>query len=276
MEPESSSSGKSRNLTYLLIFILLLVVIGLLAGGFYINHSRIDNLTKSLEKTQNQVQNAKDTSDEAKEKTAKEAMGGIENTAEAIKDIDNPTVRLTLTKAYAASLRPLLSSARQADLDAVMVYINGNPKVLVTKNTVLPKDVAVAVSNLKTAVKNLKVKGVVTMQKVDKQIYTQGEVVTLTGNLAYVSDDSDLNGSIFTLTDTKTGYVYYLEFNEANSQLIEDTMDGKDVMMTVKVTSKANDPLTFQVLSGPTLLPGASKPSQVTNTPAQTGTNPTP
>lgn len=273
-DSNNNSGGKSRNLTYILIFVLFLIVIALLGGGLYIGHSRINQLTRQLNQTQKQVQNVQQEANKTKEDTTQAAMNGIKDTAGAIKDVENPVIRLALAQAYAQNLKQYLTKSSQTDLDTILLYVNDNPKVLVTKNPTLPKEVALAVSNLKTAVRNLKIAGVATMQKIDKELYTQGEVVTLTGTINYVEDDTDLSGSIFTLTDSKTGYVYYFEFNEANSKIIEETMDGKEVTVTVKVTSKANEPLTFQVIKGPTLVTTSPAPS-ITNTPTST-VNPTP
>jgi hypothetical protein len=210
-----------------ILAIVAILAIGALVFYFFFSQSKIDQLTRALDETKQQVMDVKKASDDAKKDTAMEAIEGVRSTAQAIKDVENPQVRLALIQAYAASLRPLLSSVSQKDLDTVMVYVNGNPKVLVTKNPTLPKEVVLAINNLKTRARNLKVAGVATMQSIDKKLYTQGEIVNLTGTIAFVQDDPALGGSVFTLTDSDTGYVYYLVFNEANSQTIKDTMVNK-------------------------------------------------
>ncbi len=242
------------------IFLLIVAVIalGLFLFNFFFSRSKIDQLTRSLNETKDQVENVKEESEEAKNEMAMGAAEGVKSTAEAIKDVENPAVRLALIKAYAAQLRLLLPSASQKDLDTVLVYLDKNPAVLVTKNPSLPKEVVTAINNLKTSARNLRTAGAATMQKVDEVLYTQGETVELTGTIAFVQDDPALGGSVFTLTDSETGYVYYFVFNEANSQTIKNTMVGKEVEVTIKVTSKTYEPLTFQVVSGPSL---ASTPS---------------
>src|SRR4029078_13080460 len=126
-------------------------VIAVLAGGFYLGHSRINQLKRELSQTQKQVDNAKQEANETKEDTADSAMNGMKNTKDAIKDIENPIVRLALAKTDAQALRPYLTKTNQADLDTILLYVNGNPKILVTKNPALPKEVALAVNNIKTA-----------------------------------------------------------------------------------------------------------------------------
>lgn len=246
-------------LVSLILLIVAILAITLLLFYFFFSRSKIDQLTRSLNETKEQVQNVGEESDEAKREMAMEAAEGIKSTAEAIKDVENPAVRLALIKAYAAQIRPLLSGKSREDLDKVLIYVDGNPAVLVTKNPTLPRDVVQAINNLKTRARNLRVAGVATMQKIDEVLYTQGEAVELTGTIAFVADDPALGGSVFTLTDSETGYVYYLVFNEANSQTIKDTMLNQEVEVTVKVTSEVYEPLTFQVVTGPKLV---AKPTQ--------------
>lgn len=244
--------GKSGILSVILAIVAILAVAALVFY-FFFSQSKIDQLTKSLNETKQQVMDVKEASDEAKKDTAMTAIEGMRSTAQAIQDVKNPTVRLALIKAYAESLRPALSSASQDDLDTVLVYVDKNPTVLVTKNPSLPPDVLQAINNLKTRARNLRIAGIATMQSMDEIIYRQNEIVNLTGTIAFVEDDPALGGSVFTLTDSETGYVYYLVFNETNSQTIKNTMLDEEVDVTIQVTSKANEPLTFKVTKGPTL-----------------------
>lgn len=261
--------GKSSFISIILFGIAVLAIIALVFY-FFFSRSKIDQLTRALNETKQQVMDVQKESEEAKKETAMEVIEGTRSTAQAIKDIENPQVRLALINAYAQNLRPQLSTANQKDLETILVYVNGDPKILVTKNPVLPKEVLLAINNLKTQVRNLKIAGIATMQSIDEKLYTQNEIVNLTGVISFVGDDPALGGSVFTLTDSETGYVYYLVFNEANSQNIKNSMLDKEVDVTIKVTSKVNEPLTFQVMKGPTL----------TNTPtptkSATNTSPTP
>lgn len=211
---------------------MLLVIF---AGGFYLNHSRLNKLESAQKMAQNQM---------------KEPATA---TPIPLKDIKDPAERLALIHTYAAALNPLLTSARQKDLETVIVYVNGNPKVLITKNPDLPKDVAAAVANLKTAVKNLKVAGTIIKQSTANTSYNQGDTFNLTGTINFVADDEELGGSIFSLKDSESGDMYYLHFNEANSANIKANMIGEEVTLSVKVTSKATEPLAFQVTKGPVL-----------------------
>jgi len=263
--------SKSGLLSIVLAIVAILAICALVFY-FFFSQSKIDQLTRALDETKEQVMDVKKESDEAKKDTAMTAMEGVKSTAEAIKDVQNPLVRLALIKAYSTSLRPLLSTVSQKDLDTILVYVDKNPTVLVTKNPTLPKDVVLAINNLKTRSRNLKIAGIATMQKIDKELYTQNEIVNLTGKITFVEDDPALGGSVFTLTDSDTGYVYYLVFNETNSQTIKNSMLNKEVNVTVKVTSKASEPLTFQVIKGPTLATAASPAP--TTTP--TASSPTP
>jgi len=159
-----------------------------------------------------------------------------------------------LLKAYTSSLKNSLSKQDLADLDRITLYIQGNPSVIVTKNPDLPADVAQAIANIKLKAKALRNKAVVVIKdEVDKATYTQGEEIMLTGTISFVEDDAVYGGSIFMLTDSETGNTYYLHFNETNSQTIKNTMLDEKVTVDVKVTSKANEPLAFEVVSGPTL-----------------------
>lgn len=258
--------GRSGLLSIILL-IIAVAAIGLLVFYFFFSRNQINQLTRSLNQTRQEVMDVKEEAEEAKMKTAEEAMGGIRSTADALKDVENPAVRLALIKAYASQLRPLLTAVSQKDLDTVLVYVEKNPEALVTRNPTLPREVVLAINNLKTRARNLRIAGVATMQKVDEALYTQGETVSLTGTIAFAQDDPALGGSVFTLTDSETGYVYYLVFNESNSQTIKSTMDGKEVRVTVRVTSRANEPLTFQVISGPTLVIGVTPSATQTPTP---------
>ncbi len=251
-DDDYSSSGRSRSWLYVLLFLVALVILAGLAGGFYLNHSRIARL-----------------------ENAQKQMKGESNTPApttiSLKDINDPTVRLALIHSYAAALNPLLTTARQKDLETIIVYVNGNPKVLVTKNPDLPKDVALAVSNLKTSVKNLKAAGTVIKQRTDNVSYAQGDTINLTGTISFVADDPELGGSIFSLTDSESGEIYYLHFNDANSANIKSTMLDKEVTLTAKVTSKVTEPLAFQVTKGPvltsSLTPVSTKSATTTATP---------
>jgi hypothetical protein len=239
---DSNSSGSSRNLTYILIFVLVFVIVAILAGGYYLNYSKVNQLTRKVEQTQKDVEKVKEDTKEKKQ--------------EAIENINPETVvRLALIKAYTDSLKTSLNKTDLEDLDRITLYIQGNPNVIVTKNPDLPQDIAQAVANIKAKAKATKTKAVVVVKtQVDNATYKQGEELTITGTISFVEDDAVYGGSIFMLTDSETGNSYYLHFNETNSQTIKNTMLDKEVTVDVKVTSKANEPLTFEVVSGPTLV----------------------
>ncbi len=266
---ESMENSKNDRSSFIIVslFIITAVIIGLFIAGFIFNKSKIDQLTQSLQETQKQVQDVKQQTEESKESVMEAKMEGLQDAAGAIKDVKNPAVRLALTKAYLASIRSQLTPANQKDLDSVIVYLEKNPNAIFVKATTLPPDVIQSVNNLKTAVKAKKIAGIMTMQKIDKAIYSPGEIINLTGTIQFVQDDEITGGSIFTLTDSETGYVYYLEFNEANSQTIKNSMLGETVKVSVKVTSKANEDLTFQVLTGPTPVAVPTQSSNSSPTP---------
>jgi flagellar basal body-associated protein FliL len=238
---DSNSSGKSRNLTYILIFVLVFIIVAILAGGYYLNYSKVNQLNRKIDQTQKDVEKVKEDTAEKKQN--------------AMEEINPETVvRLALLKAYTSSLKNSLSKQDLADLDRITLYIQGNPSVIVTKNPDLPADVAQAIANIKLKAKALRNKAVVVIKdEVDKATYTQGEEIMLTGTISFVEDDAVYGGSIFMLTDSETGNTYYLHFNETNSQTIKNTMLDEKVTVDVKVTSKANEPLAFEVVSGPTL-----------------------
>jgi hypothetical protein len=244
----SNSSGKSKNLIYIIILILVLIIVAILAGGYYLNYSKVDQLSRTLEQTQKDVEKVKEDTQEKKQ--------------DAIEEINPETVvKLALLKAYATSLRSSLTKAELEDLDRITLYIQGNPNVIVTKNPNLPQDIAQAAANIKLKAKALRNKAVVVIKdEADKATYTLGEEVTLTGTISFVEDDAIYGGSIFMLTESETGNTYYLHFNEANSQNIKNTMLDEQVTVDVKVTSKANEPLSFEVVSGPTMVKQSPTP----------------
>ncbi len=268
-----NSSKKGSNTLTVIVLVLLVILAALLIFGFFFNRSKIDELTKSLQKTQEQIANVQNEAQGGRENVADTALTSAEDIASAISDVDNPTVRLALAKAYAVRLRALLTASEQEDLDTVVVYFEKNPKVLFENNPTLPAEVKTALANLKTKLTSAKSNSVATMQAVDKATYTSGEIVTVTGTIAYVGDDEILGGSIFTLTDSETGYVYYLHLNNTNSQNVQDTMLDEEVTVDIKVTSKAGDPFTFQVVSGPTI---ASESEETEDTEETTTTTPSP
>ena len=245
---DSNSSSKSRNLTYILIFVLVFIIVAILAGGYYLNYSKVDQLSRKIDQTQKDVEKVKEDTKDKKQ--------------DAIEEINPETViRLALLKAYAMSLKSSLTKTEMEDLDRITLYIQGNPSVIVTKNPDLPADIAQAIANINLKTKALRNKAVaVIKEEVDKATYTLGEEVTLTGPISFVEDDTVYGGSIFMLTDTETGNSYYFHFNEANSQTIKDTLLDEEVTVDIKVTSKAGEPLTFEVVSGPTIVKQSPTP----------------
>lgn len=251
---KQSANAGGIGTTVLLVIALIVVII--LLGGFLFNYTRIDQLTRALQDTQKQVQNVQQEREMAKNNLQEQAIESAQDIAGAIKDVKNPAIRLALTKAYAARLRTLLTTQEQEDLDTIVVYVEKNPGTLFQDNPNLPSNVALAIKNLQAKLTTARNNSVATVQEIDDATYSPNEVVTLTGTIEYVDDDEILGGSIFTLKDTETGNVFYLHFNEANSENIQENMVGQEVTLNVKVTSKANEPLTFQVISGPTLVAG--------------------
>lgn len=254
-----------------ILLILAIIVIIILVGGFLFNYTRIDQLTRSLQDTQKQVQEVRNESDQAKANLQGQAKEGLSNIADAIKDVENPAVRLALVKAYAARLNSFLTPSERNDLNTVVVYIEKNPDVLFSENPNLPQDVRTALNRIRTKVTSLTGNSVATMQEIDEAIYSPGETVTITGTIEYVGEDEVLGGGIFTLTDSETGYVYYLHFNQANSQNIQENMVGEEVSVNIRVTSRANEPLTFQVVSGPTQ--SDTQDAETTSAPQPTASN---
>lgn len=269
---DNSSKNKSNTLS-IVALVLLVILGGLFVFTFFFNRSQIDQLTKSLQETKEQIANVQNEAAGGRQDVKDAASNAAGDIAGAISDVDNPAVRLALVKAYATRLKTLLTPSEQEDLDTIVVYFDKNPEVLFADNPTLPADVKTAIANIKTKLTNAKSNSVATMQAIDEELYTPGETASITGTIAYVGDDELLEGSFFTVTDSETGYVYYLHLNNANSKSVQDTMLDEEVTVEIKVTSKAGEPLTFQVVSGPTL---ASESEETEDTQETTTTTPSP
>jgi len=254
MDNSTSSGGKKNSLLYITLFIITSIIIILIAGAFFFNYSKMDQLTRSLSQVQNELQQVKE--------------GKTEKKQDLVENINPETIaRLALIKAYTNSFKASLNKADLDNLDRITLYIEGNPDVIITKNPNLPEDIKEALASIKLKTNALKNIAVATVKKqVDQATYTLNEKVTLTGPITFVEDDEIYGGSIFELTDTKTGNIYYLHFNEANSTSIKNTMLDEVVTVDIQVTSKVGEPLTFEVVSGPTLIKQSPTP-QTTSTP---------
>lgn len=269
-DPKKSGYPGGIGITTILLTLAIIAII-ILLGGFLFNYTRIDQLTRSLEDTKKQIQNVQMTSQDAKENVQESAMEGAQDIASAIKDVENPAARLALAKAYAARLNSFLTASERSDLNTVVLYIEKNPSALYADNPNLPADVQDSLDNLRAKLSTVRSNSVATIQEVDEATYSLNEELTITGTIRFVDDDEVLGGSIFALEDKETGNIFYLHFNEANSENIKQNMLDQEVSIEIRVTSRAGQPLTFQVVSGPVLAEETSDETEPT-TPAATAT----
>lgn len=256
MEENSTNQSQSKKSSTGMAFgIIGAIAIVLLIGLWFVNRSSIDDLSRQLAQTQSQVMNVQKETQEAKSEVKDEMKEGVDQISGALDDINNPIVRLALTKAYVSKLQSTLDAKSKEDLNVILVYVQKNPTVLVKKPATWPADVQQAVTNLQTKLASARAS--VATSVADAQTATQAKVndlLTLTGTLAFVSDDSTLGGSVFVMTTTEGGKKYYFEFNKTTSDQIKSSMLGKEVSIRVKVTGIEDGHVTYDVVSGPTLV----------------------
>ncbi len=249
-ESNSSSSQSKKSSTGMVVGVVGLVIIIGLVGLWFVNRNSINQLSDQLAQTKSQVEDVQKESQEAKMDAVDAMKEGAQNVAGAIDDINNPVVRLALTKAYVNKISSALDTAGKNDLNTIVVFVEKQPVVLTQKQPQLPAEVSQAVANLKTKIAALKTSVATSVSDTTSKI---GQGITLQGTLAFVSDDSVFGGSVFTLT-TNEGKKYYFEFNQATSTQIKNTMLGKEVAIQIKVTGLSDGHITYDVVSGPTLV----------------------
>lgn len=265
-QTQNSGEGSKSSTGMIIGVVAAVAVVGLIALWF-INRSSIDQLTRQVTNTQDQVQDVQSEANKAQENVGEAIKEGVEDVANSIGDINNPVVRLALAKAYVAKLQSTLDAKSKEDLNVVLVYVQRQPTVLVKPPATWPADVQQALTNLKTKLANAKASVATFMADAKETVqYKVNDLLTLTGTLEFVSDDSVLGGSVFMLTETGTGKKYYFEFNQANSEQIKSTMVGKEVSIKVKITGIEGGNVTFDVVSGPTLVVATVTPVPTTAT----------
>lgn len=252
---QSSSSKKSN--TGWIIGIVALIALAIVGGLWFLNRTKIDQLSRQLAQTQQEVQEVQQESQQTKEGVADSLREGADNITDAIGDIKNPAVRLALAKAYAEKLRGVLDAQTEEDLDTILVYVEKNPTVLVSKPAQLPAEVQTAINNVKTKLANARASVATTVADAKEAAALKvGQGIRLEGTITFVADDPVLGGSVFMLT-TDEGKKYYLQFNEANSTNVKNSMVGKEVSVQVRITGIEDGDIRFDVISGPTLVSSA-------------------
>lgn len=247
----SKQSGAGSTI---LIVVLALLALGALGWAVY-NQSLVDNLKRELANTQEQLTQVNQETEEARQELMGEAQEGLEEIGQAIREVDNPQLRLSLFQAYATKLRTLLTPESQTELDKVVVYVVKQPVVLVQAPEQMPAEIQASLQAIKTEISQAKVKAVASskLEDVTGPTPAEGKTVTLTGILEYVGTDSVTGAGVFKLTNEGDEQVYYFQFNSANAQQYQTSLVGQPVTMTVKITGQANGYVTYEVMSGPTI-----------------------
>lgn len=268
----NNNGGESKSSMGMIIGVVAAVAIIGLVALWFINRSSIDTLSRQLTETKDQVENVQNTSNEAKQNIGETVKEGVEDTLESIGDVNNPILRLVLAKAYVTRLSDTLDAAGKKDLNTIVVYVEKQPTVLIKPPATWPAEIQQAIANLKTKVANAKTAVAASVTDAKESVSEKvNDLNTLTGTLSFVSDDSVLGGSVFMMT-TDAGRNYYFEFNEANSEKIKSTMLGKPVSIKVRVTGVENGHVTYDVVSGPTIVSATPTMNPTTSGSTSSGT----
>jgi len=259
MSDESSSKGLWIGVTLALVLMLLL------AGGFgFTNQNKATQLQRQLEETQQQLADVVTEKEEAQTNVVDEIKDQVANVAESIGDVDNPLLRFALMKQYVANLASALKPESKQQLDAIVVYVQKNPTVLLQPEQ-LPASYSATLTAIKQELTAARAQAVAVLkQKVADSltptpVAVVGQTYNLTGMLTVVETDPILGGTYFKMTDTNYGEPFYLYLSPSNSAQVQQTMLDQVVTVQVKVTSIQDGFVTYTVISGPTL--GSTSPT---------------
>lgn len=234
-----------------LTIVLAVVAVALAAGLGYVwysNNKVILELNKRYTETQSELTKVKSEAQEAREEVKAAAS-----------DVSTPLGRLALLRAFTAKAEKVLSKAGKDNLDTVIVYIEKQPEVLLEKNPQLPADVRQAVTELKKELQQVKIKASAVQSTSDEA--KVGTTVTLEGTLDFIQSDAVMGGGVFSLVDDETGAKYFFYFAPATSTNLQQTMVGKTVTVDVLITNAAKGMVTYDVVSGPTLVTSTPSPT---------------
>lgn len=253
MSDESSSKGLWIGVTLALVLMLLL------AGGFgFTNQNKATQLQRQLEETQQQLADVVTEKEEAQTNVVDEIKDQVANVAESIGDVDNPLLRFALMKQYVANLASALKPESKQQLDAVIVYVQKNPTVLIQPEQ-LPASYSATLTAIKQELTASRAQAVAVLKQqianslTPTPVAVVGQTYNLTGMLTLVETDPVLGGTYFKMTDTNYGEPFYLYLSPANATQVQQTMLDQVVTVQVKVTSIQDGFVTYTVVSGPTL-----------------------
>lgn len=225
-----------------IILVLMAIALGLVIGGmWYLNTTKVAQLQKSLDETKNELAMVKSEKEQAKE-DVKKALGNVET----------PLGKFMLLKAFTVRAQKVLSAAAKKDIDTIVVFVQKQPEVLIQDKPQLPADVQKAVTSVKAEIVKAKIGGSAIKTSTDKDKI--GTKATLEGTLTYVQQEAVLGGGMFSLVDDATGMKYYFYFDPATTKTLQNSMVGKTVTVDVLITGAANGMVTYDVVSGPTLV----------------------
>lgn len=251
-QTQENSGGSAGKVIAIIILVLLIVAV---VVGLFVQPDLLTKLTRSFSKTQNQVENVQEETAEAQQEVVSETQEGLQEVGQAISEVDNPLIRLMLAKAYATKLTSALSEQGKEDLNTVIVYVEKQPEILIQPTPAWPAEVKAALTRLQTEIAKAKVKSVAVslIKAIEDANSKVGDSVKLTG-LWESTDQAETLGSVFMLTDSTSGQVYYFQMSGTAAENAMELV-GSEVTVTVKITSEEDGYVTYDVVSGPTEVP---------------------
>lgn len=235
--------------------VIIAVVVGVAALGWILyQQTRVTSLEKELADTKGQLEQVGQATQQAAEGVANALVDGAGDIRNAIAGIDNPVLRLELFKAYADRIRDSLTAETQEELDEVVVFVEKNMTVLMTPNPDLPEEIKASIAKIKEELSAEETDEIASTQMESEEAakLKVGTEVEVTGVLQFAGEDPVTGAGVFTMK-TAEGMTLYFSFSPANTASYQEDFNGKEVTMTLEITSIEEDVVLYDVTSGPKL-----------------------